>query len=426
MAGKGWQLDVSYRGVPFFVENAEDEYARRGAHHQYPQRGKGVFEDLGQDDTVYNLSGYVTELSPGGYAAARDKLIDACTAGGLGNLVHPYLGTKKVQCTACRMAHNDKENGVARFTLSFIEADEPAPPAEAFDPAAQINEAADAALEAALEDFAYNWSLAGLPGFVSDAAVSLTDSVAAAFTELAGPLPGLMGDTSKFIAGTAKLLGVAAEALDYPKAFFLRQVNGLTGGLSGDALTLGRQIAGLGRMLSILSGSEKEGYNTQQAFKSTGASGPAWAEVPEYTENRKAQARNQAALGNLIERGAVIDAARMTPYLPFDSREEAVAVRDTLGEQLDALADAAPDALYQRLEVLRAAVLADITRRGPKLGSVGSYMPLSTRPALVVAYELYRDIGPGAELATELAARNQLAHPGFVPGGQVLEVKLNA
>lgn len=418
-----WQLDVSYRGVPFFVDATDDEYARRGAHHQYPRRDKGTWEDLGKDDTVYSLNGYVTELSPGGYAAARDKLIAACTAGGLGDLVHPYYGTKKVQCTACRVMHSDRENGMARFALSFIEADEPAAPAEVNDSAAKINDAADAALEAALKDFAGNWNLAGVPGYVHDAATGLVQSVADALTGLAGPLPGILEDTAKFVGGTAKLLGVTREALDNPMAFFMRQANGLTGGLLGNGLALGRKVAGLGRMLSLLSGKEKDAYATQQRFSATGQS---WPAVPAYTANRKTQAGNQEALLALVERTAVIDAARLTPYMPLESREEAEAVRDALTEQIDALAEKAPDTLYRRLESLRAAVVADITKRGPELGRIGSHTPKATRPALVLAYELYGDIGRDAARATELAVRNGICHPGFVPGGQALEVKLDA
>lgn len=418
-----WQLDVNFRGVPFFVDAADDEFARRGAHHQYPQRDKGTWEDLGKDDNVYSLNGYVTELSPGGYAAARDKLIAACTAGGLGDLIHPYYGTKKVQCTSCRVTHSDKENGVARFAVSFIEADEPAAPVEVDDSAAKVNDAADAAQEAALDDFADNWNLAGVPGYVYDAGTELVQDVADTLTELAGPLPGILEDTSKFISGTARLLGVAREALDNPMAFFMRQTNSLTGGLLGNGLALGSKVAGLARMLSLLSGSEKDAYKTQQRFSTTGHG---WSSVPTYTGNRRVQAGNQDALQALVERTAIIDAARMTPYMPFESREEAVAVRDALTEQIDSLAEKASDTLYKRMETLRAAVVADITKRGPELARIGSYTPKATRPALVVAYELYHDLGREADKSTELAMRNGVNHPGFVPGGQILEVKLDA
>lgn len=424
MATPRWQLDASYRGVPFFVEGTDDEYARRGAHHQYPLRDKGVWEDLGADDPVYNFNAYVTELSPEGYKAARDKIVAACTAGGLADLVHPYFGTKKVQCTSCRVTHNDKENGVARFALSFIEADEPAAPAQVDDSAAKVHSAADAAQEAVVDAFAEDWNLAGVPGYVYDAATSLVQGVADTLTEFAGPLPGMLEGTTKFISGTARLLGVAREALEDPMVFFTRQANGLTGNsLLGDGAALGKQVAGLGRMLTLFSGTEKQGYATQQGVIATGQILPA---VPLTTANRKTQAKNQEALHSLVERTAVIEAARMTPYMPFESRDDAVVVRDTLTAQLDALAEKAPDTLYKRLETLRAAVVADITKRGPELGRIGSYTTQGTRPALVVAYDIYQNTGLDAGRATELAVRNNIHHPGFVTGGTLLEVKLNA
>jgi len=42
-------------------------------------------------------------------------------------------------------------------------------------------------------------------------------------------------------------------------------------------------------------------------------------------------------------------------------------------------------------------------------------------PAIVLAYRLYGD----AERADEIVARNRVRHPGFVPGGQPLEVLSN-
>ena len=48
--------------------------------------------------------------------------------------------------------------------------------------------------------------------------------------------------------------------------------------------------------------------------------------------------------------------------------------------------------------------------------------PEATQPALVLAYGLYEDAGREAEIVT----RNKVRHPGFVPGGQALEVLADA
>ena len=65
MAVTTWQLDASYRGAAFYVQATEDEFARRGAHHQFPQRDKGVWEDLGK----YGLAAH--RLRPGRYDGPR-------------------------------------------------------------------------------------------------------------------------------------------------------------------------------------------------------------------------------------------------------------------------------------------------------------------------------------------------------------------
>ena len=56
------------------------------------------------------------------YATVRDRLIDACDMPGAGELVHPYLGSLQVACTACSLTERTSEGRMARFSLSFVEA----------------------------------------------------------------------------------------------------------------------------------------------------------------------------------------------------------------------------------------------------------------------------------------------------------------
>jgi prophage DNA circulation protein len=48
--------------------------------------------------------------------------------------------------------------------------------------------------------------------------------------------------------------------------------------------------------------------------------------------------------------------------------------------------------------------------------------PQATQPALVLAYSLYEDASRDADII----ARNNVRHPGFVPGGRTLEVLADA
>lgn len=47
---------------------------------------------------------------------------------------------------------------------------------------------------------------------------------------------------------------------------------------------------------------------------------------------------------------------------------------------------------------------------------------MTTMPALLIAHRVYGD----ARRADDIVSRNRIAHPGFVSGGQVLEVLKDA
>lgn len=102
----------------------------------------------------------------------------------------------------------------------------------------------------------------------------------------------------------------------------------------------------------------------------------------------------------------------------YDTAQAAATLRDTLTDAIDTVCLTADDATYQQWRDLRAAVVADLSARAATLPSLVTFVPTRTLPALVIAYRLYGD----ASRAEEIVARNDLIYPGFVPGGQPLEV----
>jgi prophage DNA circulation protein len=56
---------------------------------------------------------------------------------------------------------------------------------------------------------------------------------------------------------------------------------------------------------------------------------------------------------------------------------------------------------------------------------VRSSTPLQTVPAVVLAHALYGDAWFRSGRADELAARNRIIHPGFVPAGQAVTYVIN-
>jgi prophage DNA circulation protein len=55
------------------------------------------------------------------YLKQRDALISACEEYGPGKLVHPYFGTRTVNCVTCREFETSLEGGIIHFDLSFVE-----------------------------------------------------------------------------------------------------------------------------------------------------------------------------------------------------------------------------------------------------------------------------------------------------------------
>ena len=120
MAWRDNLVPASFRGVGFQVDETEAPIAgRRVAVHEYPGRDEPFVEDLGRVTKRWTIEAFVVGDD---YATVRDRLIDACDMPGAGELVHPYLGSLQVACTACSLTERTREGRMARFSLSFVEA----------------------------------------------------------------------------------------------------------------------------------------------------------------------------------------------------------------------------------------------------------------------------------------------------------------
>lgn len=402
-------------GVPFQVEGSESSYGRRAVVHEYPLRDKPFVEDLGRKARNFMVEGFV--LGPA-YIQARDALTDALEQPGARRLVHPYLGERTVTVLEFKVKETTAEGGMARFSISCVEAGEASFPSAQLDTAQQVDMSADLAMDASLEDFSGEFDIGGFPEFVTDVAGLHIGNALDAIQDLAGALPALPDLAAAFGPLMAGVRSGLSSLMQGPGALG----SALTGLVSGLAGLFALPSSGLGLLRNLFDFGDNA------------------ARVPTNTPSRVQQAANQAAVSVLIQRAAVIEAARnssrveFTGYteavaarnssqVEFTGYTEAVAVREQLAEQLDVLAETAGnDLVYEALVTLRAAVVRDITARGADLARTTTVTPLVTQPALVLAYALYED----ASRDQEIIARNTVRHPGFVPGGQPLEVLADA
>lgn len=413
MTGAAWRQQLqpaSFRGVPFHVKGADSEVGRRTVLHEYPQRDQPYTEDLGRKARSFRVEAIV--VGPD-YFKARDALIEALETPGPGVLVHPLYGRRTVALQGpARIAESFDEGGLARISLDFVEAGDNVQPSARPDTQSLVETAAAGASSAAASDFADVFSVDGMPEFVEAHALDVARDVMSA---LDGVRRGMIPDLAVAADYVAAAQGVSNRLASLIRA---------PADLAGDLLGLASGLSGLGRSplaalsaLRSLFGYGKRGGNYGGVYSTYGTTLPT---LPRTTPARIRQADNQEALAALTRRAAVIEAARASSAIAFDSYNQAVTVRDELAERLDVEAETASEPVYGALTALRIAVARDITARGADLARVSEARLPVTLPALVAAYRIYGDATRDAELISRNAGI--VRHPGFVPGGRPLEI----
>jgi prophage DNA circulation protein len=383
-----------FRDAEFYTEADDGIIGRRVQVHEYPLRDKPYVEDLGRKGREFTLDLYVLGDD---YMAARDRLIAAIEKPGPGPLVHHWMGLMQASVVDCRISHSTREGGMCRFVVTFVEGGENTYPSALTDTRSYVNTQADAGVLAEIDAFADGFSIAGVASFVSSAASTIAS----------GGIDRLIAVAGLYFGGVA-LASFITQALS---------IKSSVSTLLGTPRTFAQRWTGLlGSLFEIDDSNPVRGVAAYKALTTYGSTLPA---ISPATAQRQVQAANQAALLGLIQRSALIEETRTTRLREFDSYNQAAAVRDDLADRLDTAMETAPDNVYLTLQGLRAATVRDITARSADLSRVIQYTPKTTLPALVVAHQLYGDAAKEADIITR---NKSVRHPGFVRGGQALEV----
>jgi prophage DNA circulation protein len=403
----------SFRGVPFSVKNAQTQVGRRVAIHEYPQRDDAFPEDLGLKADAFTIEALI--IGPD-YIKARDALIAALKQRGPGQLVHPYYGQRTVTLSSpARISESPDEGGSARFSLDFIEAGENTEPSSRQDTQEAVASAADDANAAIADDFATEFSLEDVPEFVEASALDLAKDAMSALESARRNLVPDLSILSDYMAAASGVVGSLNSLIRAPAAF-------------------AQSLLGMFGALKALALSPLHALNSYRGLFNYGSK---HSSVPTTTPSRVRQSNNQAAMAGLTRRAAMVEAARVSSLVSYDTYEQAVAVRDDLAALLDdeaagivpaATGNGTPsttirevsEPVYQALTALRVALIRDLTARSINAPRVTSATLQATLPALVAAYKIHGD----ATRVDELISRNRhlIRHPGFVPGGAPLEV----
>lgn len=399
-----WQK-ASFRGVEFHFRTAGASLGRRNVVHQYPWRDEVFVEDMGRKLREFTLEAFVLGDD---YLAWRDRLEAACEKSGPGELLHPTRGRMTVAVQECRPTESIDQRGLAGFSLTFIEAGpvDMAGLSVRVDTPSVVDAKGDAAITATLNDFTAGslpvgpggFDVLNQPPFVEADALS---TITGALDEVTATVRDMLPDMTLLPA-----LNTAARSITNRLTDLLRIPTDL-------AAELADQVAGI-RLVAL---APLMAYQALAKLFNFGNAGPA---ILRTTPARIVQGDNRLSVQALVRRCALVEAAKASARIDYSSRDEALVVRDNLVARLEAEAATSSDDVYLALVDLRTAVVDDIGARSVNLPRLATYTPQATLPAVVLAWRLYGDpLRDG-----EIVARNQIRHPGFVPGGQPLEVLL--
>lgn len=391
-------LPASFRGIPFKVASHGANLGKRTQSHEFIGRDGHYLEEFGRKAGAFKVEAYIVGDD---YDLGRTDLISACLKAGPGELVHPYLGVLQVSCLGINVKETSTETRIARFTISFTEAGENLYPDPTVDPVNDLAETAELGKDAVGASFAEQFTVEGFPDFVADTA-----------TAQALEAVDAIENATSFLFGATEALSDLATELETIRDNI------------DDLIKLPSDLANSFRSaidrLAIATGNDVEAFRATFGLTTFGDGRTA---VNETTTSRAQQGDNQRAQDRLIKTLALNTSAFQAGTIDYDSHNDAIDVSNLLAQAIDDCQEQAPtDAEYQSLQELRRSVVDAVPPDNRDLPTIREITPPSTLPAIVIAYALYQNANQDADII----GRNNIAHPGFIPGGEPLEVLSNA
>jgi len=133
---------ASFKGASFLVKNSSITFGQKVAVHDYPNANRTETEFLGQSLDVFNLDIYIHGQGQD-YIQQRNALKNALSSDGEGVLVHPYEGEITASAVANTLIENDRELGIARFSVTFQKVEKGIFPRQEGSNAAEIRQGSE-------------------------------------------------------------------------------------------------------------------------------------------------------------------------------------------------------------------------------------------------------------------------------------------
>jgi prophage DNA circulation protein len=399
---------ASYKGVPFFVEADDESGSRRIVEHEFPMRDDPYLEDLGEGVRHYEVDAYVASDAADADAAS---VMAVCATRGPGSLVLPTHGPVVVRCLQFERSRKKDKHGYIALSLKFTREGAASALVSVANLANLVFVTAETtALQAALS-FAQDTITAAKPDYVVNAAVNGVQDNASTLEVIRTSTPV---DPVVSAAQTIEIQAIFDAAPTITETPVVGAgVYATTAGQANNspAIDLGARIVASARALSAGMPAD----NAVSQFEELFTSAQVEIVAPIYvTPNTQQEAANAAAAQQLLRMSALISYSEAIARIALTDRPSAITLRANVSEYFESelvIVNAANIALSNAIMALRDSVINYLSRAVLDLAPVVTVEANLVMPSLFWAYRLYTD----PTRATELAARNGVAHPSFMP-----------
>ncbi|MBR0871204.1 DNA circularization N-terminal domain-containing protein [Bradyrhizobium tropiciagri] len=399
---------ASYKGTPFFVERDEEEGGRRIVVHQFPMRDDPYLEDLGEDKREFQVVAYVASDAADTQAAA---LAASCASRGPGNLVLPTHGPIIVRCLSFQRQRDKDKHGYIAFRLDFVREGSAFALATVAALANLIFAAADNLSFVAATAFASSLTFANQPDYVRDAAVTAVETNAAALESIRS---SATVDPAVSLAQKVEIQSIfdaASDVITTPVVGARAYATPAGLAANSPAVDLGARIMASARAIG-------DGIPPAEAvstFENLLASAQVEVPAPIFsTPGTIAEASNEATAYRALRVAALAVYGEAIARVTLSDRPAALTLRADVAELFESellALDAGDTDLAHALMQMRDAVIKYLSRAVLDLASVLIIEANLSMPSLFWAWKLYQD----PTRSTELAARNRVPHPSFMP-----------
>ena len=392
---------ASFRGVPFKVKSHTYGTGRKVVEHDIPGNDSQYSEDMGRKTRSFQINGYIIDDD---VFRLRDNLIDACEKEGAGELVHPYLGTKNVQCVDFSFTEDTTEGRIVLFTITFKEAGSAKFPSSIFDDVASFFDAANNAVDQVNAAFEAAYTIAGFPGYVLTEAVAVVDraldTVNDAITKVR-----LIPDQADAVKAKIEELKLKTDELARDSELLYTEITNLFKDVK-DA------VADPEENTAIDTTSGKDDKVT--VLEDLITFGDDRNVIEGTTETRQQQVDNEKAINDLVKGQAIIVTVEASVIKEYTTLSDAENQKEKLLDYIDGVLDSTDDdGVFQSFSDIRASMLKIIPNENQITSEEVSVSLKQTTSSLVLIYEKTGNI----ENESDLIKRNNIREPGFIEPG---------